>query len=77
LRTPVRPEPLRASAPSAGEVDHGDRLVTIGDLALAPIESDDVEELRSALEISRDHAADLVVMVSSMLTPGLDPRPSA
>lgn len=46
-------------------------LVTIADVEIAPVESSFLDELRAALGIDRDRAADLVVMVSSLVTPGL------
>lgn len=46
-------------------------LVTIGDLEIAPVESTFLEELRAALGIGRDLASDLVVSISSMITPGV------
>jgi hypothetical protein len=46
-------------------------LVTVADLHVPPAESEFLEELRYALDLTRERARDLAIEVSSMVTPGV------
>jgi hypothetical protein len=52
-------------------------LVTVADIEMAPLENDFLDELRIVLGLDRGHAADVVVTVSSLLTPGVDDQANA